>query len=176
MDARPAIGLEPATASLLRSVTDGEGDLVVRFFVFFSRFEYALKRAGFVKSGRNDEAEPQWDAFAESIRGKLSKTANRKFQMARAYLLSHPPKKQRYTAAANLHWVDNPMRASESDEQYLLRLVRDVRNNLFHGGKYPVKQHDEGLERNRRLLRHSLTTLQYCRNLNAAADHLMDER
>ena len=45
-------------------------DLVLTFFFEFSRFEYALKRAGFVPvtSGTKPvNAKPNWDAFAEKI-------------------------------------------------------------------------------------------------------------
>lgn len=41
-------------------------ELVVAFFFEFSRFEYALKRAGFLNKNRND-AQPDWDCFAKAI-------------------------------------------------------------------------------------------------------------
>ncbi len=37
----------------------------------------------------------------------------------------------------SMRWEKNSKSNGESDERYLLRLVRDVRNNLFHGGKVP---------------------------------------
>lgn len=45
-------------------------ELVVEFFYMFSRFEYALKRAGFLKRKPNEmepHAEPNWDTFANAI-------------------------------------------------------------------------------------------------------------
>ena len=38
-------------------------DLVLDFFWKFSVFECALKREGFLRVGRNDGAEPDWDGF-----------------------------------------------------------------------------------------------------------------
>ncbi len=104
------------------------------FFAFFSRFEYALKRAGFLKNG--DKAEPCWDRFANSVRNRLFTKADSEFQAGREYLMRKPPDTQ-VVVNGGLGWRSTPKGDGESDEQYLLRLVRIVRNNLFHGGKYP---------------------------------------
>jgi hypothetical protein len=45
-------------------------DLVFRFFAFFSRFEYALKRGEFLK--KQEEAEADWDAYANQLRGQFA--------------------------------------------------------------------------------------------------------
>jgi hypothetical protein len=42
-------------------------DLVLAFFYEFSRFEYALKRAGIVQKNEKNEAKPHWDRFANEI-------------------------------------------------------------------------------------------------------------
>ena len=43
-------------------------DRAVQFFVFFSRFEYALKRGDFLSSqGRDHSAYPAWDRFAQAL-------------------------------------------------------------------------------------------------------------
>jgi hypothetical protein len=43
---------------LIQSLTGGSDEMVWQFFVTFSRFEYALKRAGFVKGDRYNNALP----------------------------------------------------------------------------------------------------------------------
>jgi hypothetical protein len=44
-------------------------DLVFAFFAAYSRFEYALKRSGFLKA--QDKAQPDWDKFASaSVEGE----------------------------------------------------------------------------------------------------------
>ena len=51
--------------------------LLLEFFLVFSRFEYALKASGFHKRHpqnppRNPRAEPDWDRFAASLRDTLN--------------------------------------------------------------------------------------------------------
>jgi hypothetical protein len=38
--------------------------LVLQFFLVFARFEYALKRSGFLR-GNESKVEPDWDRFAD---------------------------------------------------------------------------------------------------------------
>jgi hypothetical protein len=58
-----------------------------------------------------------------------------------------------------IRWLPNPRRERENDARYLLRVVRDVRNNLFHGGKF---QDDESAElaRDRLLIDSAIIVLQ----------------
>jgi hypothetical protein len=52
-------------------------------------------------------------------------------------------------------------------EKWILRLVRTVRNNLFHGGKYPYP--DEPINqpaRDRKVLSASLTVMEECLRLS----------
>jgi hypothetical protein len=55
-------------------------------------------------------------------------------------------------------------RLTHGEEHYVLELVKAVRNNLFHGGKYP-EEHIEELERNAVLLRAALRILDGCYQL-----------
>jgi len=115
----------------------GDDELVLDFFVDFSRFECALKRAGFVKPGSSGSASPDWNRFAAMLSAKLSLITDAEFTHAKRFLLLEPPRKQMFVAPRSMRWDANSKRSGESETQYLLRLVRDVRNNLFHGGKYP---------------------------------------
>ena len=59
--------------------------------------------------------------------------------------------------------VWNPRRCRETDAQYLLRVVRDVRNNLFHGGKYPASYGSvEEIARDGTLVDAATTVLERC--------------
>lgn len=145
---------------------------VFAFFAVFSRFEYALKRSGFLKrdAGR---AEPNWDAFVNSLGGRLVRVGDAQFIEARRILLSKPPKTQ-VVAQGQLGWQDTEPRRGESEERYLLRLVRTVRNNLFHGGKYPFGPVEEA-SRDKQLLRASNAILQACLALSPQVDSLFKE-
>ena len=109
-------------------------DLVLRFLGVFSRFEFALKRSEFLKGSRN--AEANWDAYAKWLRGTFRSVEDTRFTEAVACLRNAPPKKQ-VVSGGDINWEGTSIREGECLEQYVLRLVRAVRNNLFHGGKYP---------------------------------------
>ena len=143
-----------------RLVEDRE--LGFRFFAVFSRFEYALKRSNFIKKGQFDAAMPDWDRFATQLRGHFAGVKDEHFIIACKYLEEEPPKKQ-IVQQGRLAWHDNAPRDDDFEEKYLLRLVRTVRNNLFHGGKYPypIGSLPEAI-RNRVLLENSMVILEQC--------------
>jgi len=139
---------------------------VLNFFAYFSRFEYSLKRSGFLKPG--NKAEPDWDEFANSIRGHFAKIQDATFLDAVTFLRAEPPKTQ-VVRGNDLDWAEAIRGKGEHDERYTLRLISIVRNNLFHGGKYPYpngSMPDAG--RNRRLLEAALTVLSQCLELSSA--------
>ncbi|MCZ2340765.1 MAG: hypothetical protein LC104_03090 [Bacteroidales bacterium] len=148
-----------ALDSIVGLVTDR--DLVFTIFAVYSRFEYALKRTNFLKA--RDKAEPDWDKYSNSIRGQLLVVDNAEFRQAVRYLFAEPPKTQVIAADGQLKWQPTTRGQGETDERYLLRLVGTVRNNLFHGGKYPDPfgpVPDVG--RNQQLLESSITVLETC--------------
>ena len=131
---------------------------VFGFLALFSRLECALKRSGFARSGAQGQAEPDWKAFAESLAQALASVRLADFIAAREYLVSHPPNRQ-VIEAGGIVWKENPRRPSETDTMYLLRVVRDVRNNLFHGGKYHEGPIEE-IARDRKLIDQATTVLE----------------
>lgn len=165
--------------NLIQSLAGGNGELVLKFFANFSAFECALKQAHFVRGDKNNNAVPDWDRFADTLNGQLAALKDRDFINAKLYLLKEPPKKQMFTKSnKGVRWEENSKRSTETDERYLLRLVRDVRNNLFHGGKYPststAPPTGEAL-RNSKLLEACLTILDKCRALNADVGTFFEE-
>ncbi len=136
--------------------------LVLAFFTVFSRFEYALKTSGLVAEGRHREAAPDWNAFATELRGRFAAVHDKRFANACAYLRGAPPRRQ-VLIKGRLRWEDSHPRHGEYDERYLLRLVRTVRNNLFHGSKFPYGVGpDLDALRNRRLLEAGIAVLEQC--------------
>jgi hypothetical protein len=146
------------------SETKVDRDLLLEFFLSFSRFEYALKTTGFYKrrpedSMRPPAAEPDWDRFATSLRDTFQRGRDRDLENACASLLDPPPNRQVIINDAPA-W-ETPTRGPGSEVEFLLRMVRTVRNNLFHGGKYSNDVH-EPTKRTELLLRSSLVILREC--------------
>jgi hypothetical protein len=139
-------------------------DLVLHFFTVFSRFEFALKRIAKYLAGNEKEAKANWDEYAKAIRGRFSDMSGGEFSAAVTYLTANPPKKQT-VAAGVIRWRDSVKGPGESNEAFILRLVRTVRNNLFHGGKYPEGPIDD-VARNRLLLQASIRVLLQCLDIS----------
>jgi hypothetical protein len=111
---------------------DIDEKLVLEFLYTFSRFEYALKRSGY-HGQEGKAAEAEWDRFENAL------TALPDDQLAPVLacgkvILANPPKKQVVRGGA-LSWEDSTPTASEI--KTLVTYVRRIRNNLFHGGKFP---------------------------------------
>lgn len=142
-------------------------DLVFQFFFYFSRFEYCLKRSKkYLKKGRYDIAKPDWSKYSDDLNGKFATTQNTAFEQAVKSLIGAPPKHQ-VVREESLTWEDTKQYCKEHDEKYILRLVRTVRNNLFHGGKFPLPSGPtEDTARNNCLLQASISVLEKCIELS----------
>jgi len=130
----------------------------MNFFIVFSRFEYALKRAKYIKGEKHVSAD--WDKFADEISSDFNRYQTRELREAARYLESNPPKKQ-IAQGGELSWEDIEHSTSKTLTKWLLRLVRTVRNNLFHGGKFPGLPVEEP-SRNSKLIQSSIVILDAC--------------
>ena len=128
------------------------------FLALFARWECALKSTGYARPGHFQHALADWDRFATDHEGAVAALADAEFVAARTFLLASPPKQQ-VLNNGTVEWRDNPRRPNESDSSYLFRVVRDVRNNLFHGGKFVTGPEPE-LARDRALVDHATRLLE----------------
>jgi hypothetical protein len=71
-------------------------------FRVFSRFEYALKEAGFFERGRNDEPKISWDKFATECLGVPF--FNRVMTEKLAPVLSEKPPSRQIVEGTSLIW------------------------------------------------------------------------
>src|SRR5436190_334559 len=103
--------------------------LAYRYFAMFSRFEFALKELPTFLKDNKGSAEANWEAFENSLKGKFSTVQDADFQTAVAFLKTHPPRKQ-VVAPGGIHadWKDVVQDRSASDEQFILRSIRRIRN------------------------------------------------
>jgi hypothetical protein len=120
--------------SYLESFPDEDKDRIFKFFTIFSRWERALKRH-YPKKGNYEVAEAGWDQFVDQFASEIAADRGQEYEVASAYLVAAPPKVQIYREDADPRWEPNPRRTTKAEDRYLLRVMRDVRNNLFHGGK-----------------------------------------
>ncbi|TGN96143.1 hypothetical protein [Burkholderia sp. USMB20] len=141
-----------------------DSDLVTGFMGVFSRYEYALKNSGFANGGE-EEVRPNWDAFARDIADEFDRLDKPRFREAVDYLVTSPPRKQ-VLIGQRLEWKESPPNGAARVSSQALLMVRRVRNNLCHGGKYWIPD-DERRGRNEKLVKASLAVLLACLPLNA---------
>jgi hypothetical protein len=120
--------------SILDDIAGGvDRALVFEFVATFAKTEYALKRAGYVLANANS-AEVARDRFAATHEAAFARPRNVDVDDAISSLLREPPRKQ-VAPEGNLSWK-TAERKSEPLLKWVTILVRRVRNNLFHGGKF----------------------------------------
>lgn len=131
-------------------------NVVVRFFFWFARFEYALKKGDFFKSSEKPlrNAEADWDKFANRLGDSFFNEMKGADECR--ILFKEPPKKQ-VINNGRLGW--KPLSKSE-DCQQLFHAVRRVRNNLFHGGKTMAGPYGYPDDRDKNLIEASLFVLE----------------
>lgn len=122
--------------------------IVFEFFATFSRFEFALKRGGYVSGQIGRRASPNWIQFGNNL-GMDFFNEMRAAEPARIFFEA-PPKRLTVKADGGIEFTEQ---AAPVNTQMLLEAVGLVRNNLFHGEKAWIDERDE------RLLRASLFVL-----------------
>ncbi len=125
------------------------------FFLIFSRFEYALKRSGYVKDGGYLQAD--WEKFGDDIIDAFESQKCEQLLEAIDYLNKCPPRRQ-VLKDNKLSW--KPLTNRNNDIRWLITVVKTVRNNLFHGGKYPSGPITDP-SRDEQLIKHSIIVLKH---------------
>jgi len=150
-------------------------ELVFNFFWLFSSFEGALIDEGYFRADLV-RAEVDWNKFDEEIDPELEKlkeSDHPAFFAARRILVEHPPKRREIKSKSNTlspqnisknefeaRWMKQTKNPRVSGSLFALRMVRNVRNNLFHGGKRSGE-----VERNTQLIQAALEVISTCAGL-----------
>jgi hypothetical protein len=172
--------LSPETRPYLANV-QLDRDLLLEFFLTFARFEYALKVSDFVTSRRppsgrspwhlTPPAEPDWRRYAGTI-DLAAACEDPTCSAAIEFLKFAPPLREVFLGESiGRAWDGGSTDYLEFDSmEQVLELVRRIRNNLFHGGKfeYHAGAAEVMRERNELLLRHGLAVLHRCLALSPA--------
>lgn len=150
---------------MLTQISTNEGT-IIEFFAVFSRFEYSLKRAGYIDINTTKYVAADWNKFATDLNPYFKSTRTPQLKLAVSYLITYPPKRQ-ISLNGELSWKNmSSWNEQESILKWLLLAVRRVRNNLFHGGKFPMQPVSDPT-RDQRLLESSLHILEECLCLDA---------
>ncbi len=134
-------------------------ELLFDFFISFAKFEFALKTSGF-SNGNEKSVSPNWDGFASSIKDTFDKSIHEELSKAVDFFIINPPWKQ-ILIDNSMYWDASVPNNGLKEIQRVLLLIRRVRNNLFHGGKFNFDIHED-TERTINLLKYSLVILKAC--------------
>lgn len=112
-------------------VTSDLSSLAFNFFYWFSRFEFALKENAYLKSHDiGAKAEAGWDDFV-MMWGDQYAASDEALSLLKA-----SPESQFIAANDQLTWKTVDLTACKSELAKVVRLLKTIRNNLFHGGKH----------------------------------------
>lgn len=115
-----------------------------------------------------------FDKFASELGAKFKPSLTPELADAVKYLKDNPPKKQ-MVKNNNLDWSAGNDDKKQPIINLMLVYIRRIRNNLFHGGKFPMRPIEE-LTRNEKLLNSSLVILNTCLRLDSKArDYFLND-
>ena len=106
------------------------------FATEFGKTEYALKRTGFLRKGR-DVAEPDWDAFARGLCAEFFAAIVE--QESATTLIGEPPRR----LLSTMEWSPERPAPLKNVHQLIVQGVCRVRNSYIHGEKFTGGPDDE---------------------------------
>jgi len=131
-------------------------ELALEFLAVFSRLEYALKVTEFRKTG-DGEAKADWSKFSLEVGVVFDPHKNEELSNAFAYITTEP---LRFLGVKNgvLGWYDFSVPNNCSPIDKAILIIKQVRHNLFHGGKY-AHDNKASADRDSKLLTSALLVL-----------------
>jgi hypothetical protein len=144
-------------------------DITAEFFAIFSRFECALKSGNCYKTSKrkekflnNKRVEPDWDKYAEEL--EKNPAIKKEIEEAAAGCLSeYPPKIQVEIEKGVIDWEEpDNTKIKKTGIRLIFFRIKGVRNNLFHGGKFPGQEGSFDRRRDEELVQACLKVLCTC--------------
>lgn len=131
-------------------------ELTLEFLAVFSRLEYALKVTRFRNAG-DGEAKADWSKFSLEVSAVFDPHKNEELSNAFAYITTEP---LRFLGVRNgvLDWYDFSVPNNRPLIDKAIRIIKQVRHNLFHGGKY-AQDNKASADRDSKLLTSALLVL-----------------
>jgi hypothetical protein len=106
---------------------------LLKFFIVFSKFEYSLKKSGYLKQNERKTISIDWNRFINDIKVNFEKLENKNIF---TNIIKLKPKKQ-ILDNEKLSWIEINVNSNSIPLETIIDYVKCIRNNLFHGGKYP---------------------------------------
>lgn len=129
---------------------------MLQFFIMFARLEFALKTQ---TRFRKKKGGPDWEAFAKCCASQLVVAPGSELDAALQYLRASPPAKE-VVRDGHLEWESASAGPDVAALVFLVGCLKTIRNNLFHGGKFPGDfARDILLLRHSVIVMHALVTL-----------------
>lgn len=131
-------------------------ELALEFLAVYSRLEYALKVTRF-RSIKEGEAKADWSKFSLEVSDVFDPRKNEELSNAFAYITTEP---LRFLGVRNgvLDWYDFSVPNNCSPIDKAIRIIKQMRHNLFHGGKY-AHDNNASADRDSKLLTNALLVL-----------------
>lgn len=148
-------------------------DLVADFLFLYSRAEYALKVAKFVKTVPSEPERADWPKFIAALPPEPKVTRDPSLEKAIFYLTKFRPRSLLWAADERLEWEERKQSFSKNRTASLMQAVCDVRNNLFHGGKVLVGRLEE---RDTRLIDSAIVVLHWALRIKENVWAIFDEQ
>jgi hypothetical protein len=120
---------------LTTDLPDVNRELAYKFFATFARFEFALKKAGYVRSKPDGtRVAPDWDSFTNDLVATFNSADWTPILESCKYLRNKPPQRQALLGG-KLGWKKQK-KPSGPAIRGVIESVCIVRNNVFHGCKF----------------------------------------
>ncbi len=145
----------PSKEHLVRQLEENDDrifDLATEFFIMFSRFEYAMKQTSKYRGGTASNPKADWRKLSDSLAEHIESINDDDVRTAVERLVTRPPKRI-IVVDEQLVWQTIQPRERVS----VFSQVQQVRNNLFHGGKFLKDDENRNVE----LIRDCCIVLRY---------------
>ncbi|HST62228.1 MAG TPA: hypothetical protein VLK84_26225 [Longimicrobium sp.] len=144
--------------------------MLLEFVAVYARLEYALKRVGRATEGRDGKVNVAWEGLLTELAPHFRAEANATVRDAVQYIAENPPRREVFEKHG-VRFAKVPAATVGIPLKTLVDHVRRTRNNLFHGGKFPLEPVSEPA-RNERLLHSGVIVL--IEIIHLCRDHVPD--
>lgn len=143
-------------------IPENDKEIIADFFSTFAFFEFGIKELGFTRKGYKYPS-PDWKNYIDTIESEFNLENSPELHEAVLFFKENPPGEQQFNIengalTFNYDYFDQK---ENIDLQLLIKMIRIIRNNFFHGGKVKDFMKSE-YERNIDLFKNSLIIFEEC--------------